>query len=183
MTEGSGASDKSRLEWVPQLAPRMGWTNYRVDALGLTGFLRPGGNGSVDRTYGNRVRQFHERSPGFEPDLVVFQGGFKDSIDGSSELAVAVRDTIENARRIWPSSQFIVIGPITSCPALDRIAQAYQRGALLANTPAIDMNRKPAFDIKDAEIYLTEDEMASERRRLFPGRRNAIDLNSWPGAV
>lgn len=158
LTDGNGASDKARLGWVPQLATRMGWTDYRVDAFGLTGFLRPGGNEKVDRTYGTRTAQFHDREPDFTPDLVVFQGGFNDSTYRTEALTVAVRDTIENTRKIWPNAQFLVIGPISSHAKMNRITWAYLRGAGIAGVPAIDMNRKPAFNSdKDGDLYLTED--------------------------
>lgn len=141
-TEGHGADDEKTRGFAPRLAAMRGWTDFQVNGVGLTGFLRPGHVEEAQNTYRQRLERLH-RSGEFVPNLIVFQGGLNDSRYGSLDLTIEVRDTLLAAKEWWPGVQLLVIGPITYRSSLAPINAAYKRGALIAEVPFIDANSKP----------------------------------------
>lgn len=152
-TEGYGAADKRTQGFVPRLAALRGWDDVRIDGIGLTGFLRPGYIEEAQNTYLQRLKRLH-KSGDFAPNLIVFQGGLNDSRYGSLQLTVAVRDTLNTAKELWPGAQLLLIGPITFQTSLAPVNAAYKRGALIADVPFIDANTQPIIP-QEENVRLT----------------------------
>ncbi|WP_222654628.1 SGNH/GDSL hydrolase family protein [Rhodococcus sp. BP-110] len=141
-TEGHGADDKKTRGFAPRLAGIEGWTNYRVDGIGLTGFLRPGVNEESHRTYAERIQRAYEAGEP-APDLVIFQGGLNDSRYDSGPLFNAVRDTITQTRGYWPNTQIVLVGPMSYRSSLNKVNSAYSSAAAETFAVYIDVNRNP----------------------------------------
>ncbi|MDV6304449.1 SGNH/GDSL hydrolase family protein [Rhodococcus cerastii] len=141
-----GGRPESRFR--PRLAALAGWTDYKIDAVGLTGFMRPGANPVAQRTYLDRIKLLHDTSA-YNPNVIIFQGGLNDNDYAGRQLQRAVQDTLAQAKVFWPDASLILIGPITFRDTLAPVTESYKNGAYVAKIPFIDLNRRPV--IKEAD--------------------------------
>lgn len=86
-----------------------------VHAVGRTGFWSGGG---TDRKGGNTYLERVERraTSGLKPSLVVLQASQNDYPASASELTTKVRETVLAAKKFWPQSQVVVLGPSAPLP-------------------------------------------------------------------
>lgn len=157
-TEGHGADDKKTRGFAPRLAALEGWTDYRVDGVGRTGFVRPGATEDAHRTYGERLQQLYE-SGSYSPNLIIFQGGLNDSTKAidTRTLQRAVQDTLAMAKGFWPDASMVVIGPMTYRTSLNPVNSAYSQGSYVARVPYIDFNRYPVISKEDNVKFTIDD--------------------------
>ncbi|GAA2886472.1 SGNH/GDSL hydrolase family protein [Streptosporangium fragile] len=88
------------------VARELGWQPVIAGAAG-TGYLNPG---RVGRTFEQSFRQELSWRP--EPDLLIISGGHNDRRVGAARVGAAAARLLELARRTWPYTRIVVVGPI-----------------------------------------------------------------------
>jgi lysophospholipase L1-like esterase len=149
-TEGHGSDDKKTRGFAPRLASIEGWTNYRVDGIGLTGFIRPGSEEDSHRTLGERLQRLYD-SKEYTPNLIVFQAGLNDSPYDAGQIKSGTEATLTLTKQLWPDAQIVVIGPISYRTSLNKVNTAYKAAAYDTEVPYVDLNTRPVItqDQKD----------------------------------
>ena len=136
---GTGATDPAK-SWANTVGQRLGW-DYRVDAIGGTGWTWGGGEiGDGPDRFPERIQR-DGADNSFEPNIVFIQGGQNDYRSGAAGISNAVRDSIDIARVEWPDAQVVIFGPAAPMPLgaeLSGINSAVRRGAFMARAGMID---------------------------------------------
>ena len=151
-----GADDKKTRGFAPRLAALEGWTDYRVDGIGLTGFLRPGAKEESQRTFGERLQRLYD-SKSYTPNLIVFQGGLNDSKYDGGQIKSGTEKTLTLTKQLWPQAQVVVIGPITYRTSLNKVNTAYKAAAYDTDTPYVDLNTRPVITQDQKQQLLIAD--------------------------
>ena len=147
-TAGVGA-DQPNQSWAYLAAQDLKYP-FRVDGVGGTGFAWGGGaKDDMGREYSVRLKEAAKRTD-FAPNVVILQGGQNDSLaKNNTAVQAAVKQTIEEARQLWPNAQVIVQGPSAPLPLaadLRGVNTAVRAGAADAKAPFIDANTEGWFN-------------------------------------
>jgi acyl-CoA thioesterase I len=121
--------------YAAQTARTLGWQLVTAGASG-TGFVNPG---PVGRTFEMSFdKELSWRPP---PGLLIISGGHNDRQVSPGTVHQAVERLLELARRRWPETKIVVIGPIWMAKAPDwsyQVRDAIAVAAEEAKTPFLD---------------------------------------------
>jgi lysophospholipase L1-like esterase len=107
----AGAGVQSEIDAYPALIARSAGWNVHVDAQGATGFIADGrgtGNGDTSRLI-DRLAEDGRRFP--EVDLLIIDAGRNDLGYPTEEIAAALSEYVNAARRQWPGVKIVQILP------------------------------------------------------------------------
>lgn len=138
-TEGYAAEDPTVNGYAYLVKSGLGW-NGAVDGVPGTGWTWGGGiDGADANRFSDRVTRL--RDTGYQPNVIVFEGGENDYRLSAEETTRAVVDTIEQARQAWPGVQVVVMGPVAPQPLGASLAGANHAivdGALQAQAAIVN---------------------------------------------
>jgi acyl-CoA thioesterase I len=154
-TAGVGA-DQADQGWAYQVASSLGYPT-NIDGVPGTGFAWGGGaQDNMAREYKVRLQEIAE-DPRFIPNILILQGGQKDSLISSpDEIQTATTQTIEAARKFWPDVQVVVLGLLAPQPVDEEFRAANgaaRAGAADAKAPFIDAHEAGWFTDANSPGY------------------------------
>jgi len=138
-TAGNGLEEMS---YACVAATRLGWL-CNLSAMAGTGYISGGpANRFVVDPYVGESAAFSERIPhlaaAYTPDTVILDGGRNDRFPPSEDVFNAMRSTIEDVRRTWPTARVVFIRPRVLNDPRDDIRFDDDFMARLQSDPAVD---------------------------------------------
>ncbi|MGW0023004.1 SGNH/GDSL hydrolase family protein [Rhodococcus sp. NPDC003383] len=138
-TAGNGLAEMS---YACVAAIRLGWL-CDLSAIAGTGYISGGpANRFVVDPYVGESTSFAERIPhlaaAYAPDTVVLDGGRNDRFPPREDVFNAMRSTIEDVRRTWPTARVVFIRPRLLNDPRDEIQFDDDFMARLQSDPAAD---------------------------------------------
>lgn len=113
-TEGFAAEAPRENGWAYLTAAALGFPSV-IDGVGGTGWTTGTGvDGTEANRYSDRVARM--ATDGYNPNIVIVQGGQNDYRLSTQDTTDAVVSTIAQMREAWPGVQVIVIGPSAPQP-------------------------------------------------------------------
>jgi lysophospholipase L1-like esterase len=110
-TEGASTRE---MTYVCTAATRMGWL-CDLAARGGTGYISGGPANRTTDEYLGPTTSFSERiahlAVQYDPDIVVLDGGRNDHFPPREDVFKAMRQTIADARRVWPDARIVFVRP------------------------------------------------------------------------
>lgn len=145
-TEGYAADDPTVNGYAYLVKAELGWDGA-VDGVPGTGWTWGGGvDGADANKFSDRITRL--LASGYQPNVIIFEGGENDYRLSAEQTSQAVVDTIAQARQAWPGVQVVVMGPVAPQPLGARLAganDAIVRGALEAQAAVINPLRQSWF--------------------------------------
>jgi len=137
-TAGTGSNGDGVTNWVRKMASALGWPDVWSSGIGGTGYINPGGGGTVK--FGDRVAA---DVIAYAPDLVIWEGGHNDTASSAAAVQAAAAACFAQVAAALPSTRQIVLGVLwnsgveaVTTAVLDTDA-ALQTAAVVAGLPFI----------------------------------------------